>query len=907
MYLHLGKFVARYWWLVISLWLVAVALVLSFAPSWNDVTYDGDLAYLPDYMPSVRAERILEEAFPYDRAKSQIVLVYARNDQPLGIDDLRTADETIRRLHNLHGVASLHRADRLTTQAIAATQDGDTDAATALHHRAVVASDAALAAFDESIRLDQYLLEKGFIGSADQFAIAYHNRSILQRHRKDQIASDKDRQTAGRLDSTLDDSTVGPLPAWAGSLPLLGVWTRHTDVVREKLRSDNRRAQLVVLQLSTEFMAVENLPLMHHIKEELERAQRRVEFRGLDGLHIGLSGSAAVGGDMLLSARDSIRYTEFFTLALVLLILMFVYRSPLLVAVPLITIGVSTVVAMGLVAALTQLHDVPGFSWWDFKVFKTTRIFVVVILFGAGTDYCLFLISRFRDELDRGETRPEALASALAKVGSALVASALTTILGLAMMWFAEFGKFSYSGPAIALCLAVTLLACVTLAPALLRLLGKRVFWAQGTRRGTGSRVNRSVRFWNRIAAMIVARPGLILIASFALLAPLAWQGTTVDVTYDFLSALDDTRPSKQGHSLLEKHFPVGESGPLVVLIYKQDGGFDSPNRDIARRAVYAIGALTEQLYEIDGVLAVRSISEPLGDRPGEVSLLSAEGRRKLAMRSSPIVRNIFLTEVPRLEGDVARLELVLAHDPFSVAAIHVVDAVEEQLSDESADPDSFWCSAEFTFSGTTASMRDLRSVTRADNVRIQVLVVAAVLTVLLLILRRPLICLYMIFSVLFSYYVTIGTTQIFFATVYGDSYQGLDWKVPVFLFVILVAVGQDYNVYLATRVFEEQQRLGAFAGLREAIVRTGGIITSCGVIMAGTFISMTGGTWSPILCQWVPVLEGWLPAGGGTLRGIVELGFALALGVTLDTFVVRTVLLPAFLALLCRRAAAEG
>jgi len=160
-------------------------------------------------------------------------------------------------------------------------------------------------------------------------------------------------------------------------------------------------------------------------------------------------------------------------------------------------------------------------------------------------------------------------------------------------------------------------------------------------------------------------------------------------------------------------------------------------------------------------------------------------------------------------------------------------------------------------------------------------------------------LCSYLIATVLLSYYATLGMTIIFFRWLYGADYLGLDWKLPLFLFVILVAIGQDYNVYLVTRILEEQKyRPGWLSALRRAVSKTGGIITACGLVMAGTFFSMTASAWFPAMKQW---FGGDVDATVSTLRGTVELGFALGLGVLVDTFYVRTILVPSFVAMFDR------
>ena len=160
---------------------------------------------------------------------------------------------------------------------------------------------------------------------------------------------------------------------------------------------------------------------------------------------------------------------------------------------------------------------------------------------------------------------------------------------------------------------------------------------------------------------------------------------------------------------------------------------------------------------------------------------------------------------------------------------------------------------------------------------RIEVLVLASVFVVLLLLLRRFVVSLYLLLSVLFSYYVTLGAAMLLFWALDPAGFNGVDWKVAIFLFTILIAVGEDYNIFLMTRVDEEEKRFGPVRGVTQALERTGPIISSCGIIMAGTFASLLA----------------------GKLDEMTQLGFALTFGVLLDTFVVRPILAPAFLILL--------
>jgi RND superfamily putative drug exporter len=539
------------------------------------------------------------------------------------------------------------------------------------------------------------------------------------------------------------------------------------------------------------------------------------------------------------------------------------------------------------------------------RVFTTSRIFVVVILFGAGTDYCLFLIARLREEAAQAAW-PAACRNALSGVMGALMGSAMTTVVGLGMLWIASFGKFHYTGPIIAICLLVGLLVCTSLTPALLRAIGPRVFWPsvvtpeQRAARSLDGKAppashSQASHLWSWIALMLTRYPMTTLVLGIVLLMIPAVYGFRNEsaVTYDLSSQLNHSAASRRGLRLMGKYFEIGEINPVTVLLTRED---ETPREEFEKQ----IKELAALLYTVEGVATVRTADDPLGDFPPdrERGLLSRDAWRRLALRSHRVAQRYFFSSRPDLANRLARLDVTIDGDPFTIETAAIVSDLGRFVVVQTNNINSPWHGAQVLLTGTTPSIIDLRSVTLSDNRKIKIAVVVAVFAVLVIVIRRIGLCLYLILTVLISYYATLGITVLFFRSAYGTDFVGLDWKLPLFLFVILVAVGQDYNVYLVTRIVEEQRRLGWISALRRAVSRTGGIITACGLVMAATFFSMTASAWFPPIATWFGFPD---TNNGRSLRGIIELGFALGLGVLIDTFYVRTILVPSFVAAMGR------
>lgn len=858
---QLGNFVVRYPIAIIAFWGVFAVSAAVLPPHWDNVTLDGDLAFLPADLPSSQAEQLFNDAFPQRQAKSQLVFAVSRADEPLSEDDLRFADKLASPLQNVQGILQFHaEAESPPSKETPPAEDDEQRKPYAV----------AMEAWEESALLDR-----------DNWHPLW-NMAFTSQQTGDTDAMQQYREQAIAINPKLEDEPLELVPADPMNWNQFDVLTRHTLVRGDMLASKDGHAVLVVVETRNEFMATDNIRILQEATQFVDRWRERAAEEGLQHLEIGVTGNAAIGGEMLMAAKESIANTELYTILLVIVILLLIYRAPMLLTVPLLSIAVSFIISSWLVALLTQVHLLPGMEWFDFKVFKTSRIFIVVILFGAGTDFCLFLIGRYREELAKCHNSQEAIAASIAGVGEALTASAMTTVVGLGMMFFADFEKYRNSGPAIGLCLLITLFTCLTLAPAIMRFMGPKLFWPWGD---SAEYVQKSrpisVRWWDQISHWVCYRPGLTLTVVVLLLGLIGMPtmyarittGRAVEVSYDLFGDLDSDRMAKATALRIRDYFPLGESGPLTILIRNDQGDF----LDGAGQIV--INQLATTTFDAsDDVQRVFTSEQPLGDRPAGFSM-SSRGRDIWMAKNHRRTKEYFLAQDSQLSGEVAILRVLTDRNPFSNEAIDLMNTIEADLHAKIETLDPPWNQSEIFIRGTTPSIRDLMKVTSQDQKRIELGVIVAVFLVLLIILRRPFVCAYMILSVLFSYYVTLGITEMFFRTVYADSYQALDWKVPLFLFVILAAIGQDYNVYLATRVFEEQKKLGLREGLLRGISTTGGIITSCGLVMAGTFASM---------CM-------------GTLLGVIEIGFALTVGVLLDTFVVRTVMLPCFLALMNR------
>ncbi len=373
--------------------------------------------------------------------------------------------------------------------------------------------------------------------------------------------------------------------------------------------------------------------------------------------------------------------------------------------------------------------------------------------------------------------------------------------------------------------------------------------------------------------------------AAVAILAPLVILGLRVQPNYRATGELNPRCASMQGLIAIQRHFNAGEIGPVTVLLTsKHDWTSRLGQRELER--------ISQGFSSIEGVAEVRSLVQPVGMPWVEVHP-SPAGKgyfHQFLVMIQPMLqswhdqiivegRDYYVAKIMQDDPSgtsesvyVTRVDVILKTDPFDSASANTLKALQTWLKVGVTDSNLLGEVIPSECYGITAIGTDLAEVTESDRLRVNGFVLLAILAILLILVRRVWLAAYLLVTVLASYYAALGATTLAGILWTGEMLTQVDWRVPFFLFIILVAVGEDYNILLVARALEERKKHGAVEGMRRALARTGGAITSCGLIMAGTFATL-------------------MLAGLSTL---MQIGFALAFGVLIDTFIVRPFLVPA-------------
>jgi RND superfamily putative drug exporter len=521
---------------------------------------------------------------------------------------------------------------------------------------------------------------------------------------------------------------------------------------------------------------------------------REIAGEGTDGMTVHVTGPAGISADQAKAFSGTDGVLLMAAMLVVIVILLFTYRSPVLWLLPVLSVGFALMAAQGVIYLLAKDAGL--------TVNGQSAGILMVLVFGVGTDYALLLIARYREELRRHQNRHEAMAIALRRAGPSIWASAATVIIGMLCLSFAELNSTAGLGPVAAIGVGVALLAMTTLLPALLVICGRWVFWPSRPAYGTTVPVEKSR--WSRIGAGIARRPRLTWVSIALVLGALALG--TLGLKADGLTnaaGFTSTPESITGMEVLAKHYPGGANQPMQVVA----------NADKADEVEAAFA----------GVPGISSVADPV------------------------------------VSDGYVYLEGTTDDAPDSPAAVDTLIKVREAVHQVPG--------ADAMAGGPSGLLYDTVEANKNDRALILPIILIVVFLILMLLLRSLVAPLLLLGTVVLSYFAAMGISAFFFNNVFG--FDGADASFPLAVFVYLVALGIDYNIFLMTRVQEEARQRGTRRGALLGLTATGGVITSAGLVLAGTFAVL-----------------GTLP-----LTFFAELGFAVAIGVLIDTFIIRSLL----------------
>ncbi|MEV5506288.1 MMPL family transporter [Streptomyces orinoci] len=495
----------------------------------------------------------------------------------------------------------------------------------------------------------------------------------------------------------------------------------------------------------------------------------------LKGTHLkmGITGTAATNLDSQESSGDTDALVMSATLLLIIVLLLAIFRSPLIAILPVIIIGVVFSVALGLIGTAAAAGGL--------KADPSITAILIVVLFGVGTDYILFLLFRYREQLRAGQQPKEALVEAVARVGETIASAAGAVIAAFLALLLSTMGMMRTWGPSLAISVGVTLIAALTLVPAVFSLLGTKAFWPSKAWKKQPRN-----RLANSLGSVVAGRPGVMAVLSAGVLAVLAIGAFGFKSDFNTQSQLPQKLESVQAAKDMQKGFSAGQSDPAMVYLKSKDG---SP---LSKSTVDAFAA---KLSAIDGVDKSHPVTPAMG-----------------------------------LHDSVAQYSVVLKYESTDDRAIELAKGPLRHTAHQAAPQGT-----QAYVGGTSAVLTDIEKAVNHDYKVVFPVAGLAIMIILALLLRSLVAPLYLMIAVALGFGATLGATVWLFQDIKGKD--GMLFMLPVIVYLFVVAIGTDYNILMVARLREEVRRgVSAREAIREAVSRSAPTIASAAIILAGSF-----------------------------------------------------------------------
>ena len=474
-----------------------------------------------------------------------------------------------------------------------------------------------------------------------------------------------------------------------------------------------------------------------------------------------------------------------------------------------------------------------------FTIESQATSIMLVLLFAVVTDYSLFIFSRYREELHRYKSKYDAMGEAIYHVSEPIFFSGGTIILAMLTLFVTVFTPYHSFAPVFSIAVVFILLAGLTLIPALFTILGRKAFWPSIPKLDQTKQEKH--RFWGWAGKTVTKHPVKIIVIIGVFLAIGIMNLFSLQFSFNLLKSFPDDMSSRVGFEVLEDHYPAGELAPVTVLL------------------------MAEDTFDEDDLKDVQKLQQLIDSQPGVEDVKSVLTDEMIA-GDNELPRN-FLADSNR----VMKFDVTLSEDPYDREALDTVKKLREKET-KFLDQTSLSDHTELHFAGQTAEQLDVYEMNNRDMLLLFPLVIILLTIVLGFQTKSVGMPLLMMGTIVLSYAATLGFGWLIFHNFM--DYDAISYRLPVYTFVFMVALGIDYNIMLVSRIKELAESVSWKEAIRQGITKTGGVISSAGVILAATFSVLTT----------QPIQELFL------------FGFVMAMGILLDTFIIRGFFLPAIL-----------